>query len=117
MKSIISAIALTLITSLAFSQTQLEMNEQAAKEYKISDKKLGKVYNELIKLLKPSKERDLLIKAQRNWINFRDAHAKYQESFYVGGSMQPIIYLGTLKELTDTRIKQLQDSLDELKAH
>ena len=115
MKTLITTLAIILSSSLALGQTQREMNDQASKDYTISDKKLGKTYNELLRLLTTKKEKDLLIAAERSWIIFRDAHAHYAESFYEGGSMQPLIYFGAMKELTDTRTKQLQESLDELK--
>lgn len=101
------------VSSLSFAQTQMEMNEQAADNYKKIDLQLNKVYKQLLSLTKDQKKKDLLIKAQRAWVSYKEAHCKYDESFYEGGSMQPLVYYTCLQEVTEERIKQLKRAIED----
>ena len=83
--------------------TQMEMNECAAVEYKKVDKRLNEVYAKIPK----SPE---LLAAQRAWIAFRDAECKFETSSVSGGSMAPLVYASCLQVLTSDRIKQLEQS-------
>lgn len=96
----------------AFSQTQAEMNQTALNDYKVVDQKLNKIYQELIKNL-PPKEKALLIKAQKNWIAFRDSDCEFAVSAYEGGSIQPLIKYTCLTEATQKRIEELENYLKE----
>lgn len=96
-----------------FTQTQYEMNEKEANNYKVKDAELNKVYKRLISLLELPKEKEMLIKAQRNWILYRDAHCAFTESAYEGGSMQPMVYFGCMTEITNQRIKELKALIEE----
>ena len=102
-----------LFGSCAFSQTQVELNESAHKEYLKKDAELNKVYKKLVAKLGASKDKDLLVKAQRAWIAYRDAHCAYTESSYEGGSMQPLVYSGCMRQVTEERIKQLKEAIEE----
>src|ERR1039457_6196222 len=103
MKSLIVTFIFPFFSITSFSQTQMEMNTQAAVEYNKADKKLTVVYKELMTFLSSKEQKDILIKAERAWINFRDNYANYKESYYEGGSIQPMIYLEALTEVTEAR--------------
>jgi uncharacterized protein YecT (DUF1311 family) len=100
---------------VAFAQTQMEINQEAADKYKKADLDLNKVYKQLMSITKDQKKKDLLIKAQRAWIIYKEAHCNYEESFYEGGSMQPTVYFSCLQEVTEERIKQLKVAIEENK--
>jgi uncharacterized protein YecT (DUF1311 family) len=102
--------AFTINFSLA--QTQAEINEKAATDYKKADKELNAVYQ---KILKEYKDDTAFIKnlkvAERIWTAFRDAEmkAKYpdrEDGYY--GSIQPTCWYLYEKELTEERIKHLK---------
>jgi uncharacterized protein YecT (DUF1311 family) len=94
-----------------FSQSQLDINDQAAADYKKADAKLNKVYNQLVKLISSEKEKSLLVKSEKAWIAFRDAQANFKQEQYDGGSMQASLYFGEMKDLTEARIKQLEAAI------
>lgn len=94
------------------AQSQSEMNMQALKSYEEADAELNKVYKELVALL-DSKEKALLVKAQREWIKFRDAHCVFVANDFEGGSMQPLIYSTCLEEQTRKRIAELRVTLED----
>ena len=76
MKIIFTAFCL-IISTLAFSQTQSEMNSEAINNYNKSDKKLNQIYQQILREYKS----DLIFianfkNAQRIWIQFRDAEMK-----------------------------------------
>lgn len=99
-----------------FSQTQSEMNQDAAKNFKQADKELNIVYT---KVLTEYKEDTAFIKnlktAQKLWIQFRDAEmkAKYPDrepGYY--GSIQPLCWYNYLTELTTERTNKLRTWLN-----
>ena len=56
---------------------------------------------------------ETLLKAQRAWIAFRDAHCDYSGFEARGGSMEPMLVGYCLEQLTLERIKQLTDPWGE----
>ena len=96
------------------AQTQTEMNAIANNDFKKADAELNKVYKELMKDLN-EKERKLLIAAQKNWLNFRDSHCKFEVIEYEGGSIQPLIYATCLTDCTNKRIEDLKSSIENRK--
>jgi uncharacterized protein YecT (DUF1311 family) len=108
-------IHLILFVMFAFSynlsaQTQAEMNQKANADYHKADAELNKVYKQLINTLEES-ERQLLIKAQKDWLKFRDSHCRFEVSEFEGGSIQPLMYSNCLTESTRNRIDDLKSSL------
>lgn len=96
---------------VSFGQTQMEMNTEAGKNYKKSDAKLAIVYKKVQKETQGEVGKKLLLDAQRTWIKYKEAHCKSASAIYEGGSMQPLIYLNCLTEITTERIKQLNNYL------
>ena len=94
------------------AQTQAEMNQTSAQGYYKADAELNKVYKILISKL-DEKGKGLLIKAENDWIKYRESHCKFEASFYEGGSMQPMIYSGCLESVTMDRIKDLKAAIKE----
>ena len=83
--------------------TQMEMNQCAANEYRSADKELNSFYSKLEK----SKE---LVSAERAWIAYRDAECAYQVKAVEGGSMAPLVQASCLADLTKQRLKQLMNN-------
>jgi uncharacterized protein YecT (DUF1311 family) len=99
--------------NLSFGQTQLEMNQEADKNYKKADKELNIVYNQILKEYKNDTKFILKLKAAQNaWIKFRDAemNALFPEEnkHFQYGSVFPMCWSMTLTELTKERTKKLK---------
>lgn len=95
------------------AQSQLEINDWAANEFKTADAELNAVWKQLLpKLSEPEKE--ALTDAQLLWIEFRDVNAKAAAAAYEGGSIAPYIYSQSQTETTRMRTYQLKQRLDEL---
>ena len=95
----------------ASAQTQGEMNQDAAGEFKAADKELNAIYQQI---LEDYADDDVFLanlkEAQRCWIDFRDAQLKMkypdrEPGYY--GSIQPVCEMTYLAELTQDRIKTL----------
>lgn len=50
-----------------------------------------------------------LVKAQRAWVDFRDAECEATGFQARGGTMEPMLVAGCIAELTDERTKQLKE--------
>lgn len=98
--------------TIAFSQSQLELNQQEEKNYQKADKALNDVYQAILKEYKEDTAFTKNLKtAQRIWIQFRDAElkAKYPdrpEAYY--GSVQPMCWSIYKTALTEERTKALR---------
>lgn len=114
MKYYIIVLLLIFYSNNLKAQTQAEMNSIALNDYKKTDKELNSVYSELIKLLS-SEEKKLLIKAQKDWIKYRDSHCEFEIYDYEGGSMQPLIKFNCLEEHTRDRIDELKLAIESRK--
>jgi uncharacterized protein YecT (DUF1311 family) len=113
MKKLILLFVLFIIVNRTYSQTQAEMNKAAAQGYYKADAELNKVYKALLSKLDEN-GKPLLVKAENDWIKYRESHCKLEASFYEGGSMQPMIYSSCLESVTMDRIKQLKAEIREL---
>lgn len=96
------------------AQTQAEMNETALLTYKKADSKLNKVYQQLLQQLS-GHEKQLLIAAEKSWIQYKTAHCGYVSASYEGGSIQPLIYYTCLIDVTNERITFLEKDIQERK--
>jgi uncharacterized protein YecT (DUF1311 family) len=112
MKKLFIFFVLLLITSNTNAQTQAEMNQTASQGYYKADAELNKVYKVLMSKLDEN-GKALLVKAENDWIKYRDSHCKFEASFYEGGSMQPMIYSSCLESVTMNRIKELKEAIKE----
>jgi uncharacterized protein YecT (DUF1311 family) len=113
MKMLASAAMLVLVFaglgSDVFSQSQGELNRQAAAELEQADAQLNDIYNKVLEA--DSDRRRELIAAERAWLVYRDAEAEYEADAYRGGSIRPMIYDEALTTLTNERINTLRSLL------
>jgi len=114
-KSLLSIIALILVGAPwteASAQTQGEMNQDAASEFKAADNELNAIYQQILEDYADDEAFIANLKeAQRCWIAFRDAQMKMkypdrEPGYY--GSIQPMCEAMYLAELTQDRIKALK---------
>lgn len=104
-----------LLTSDCFAQTQAEMSRDANELFKNADKELNEVYNQILTdYKKDTIFIENLKKAQRLWVQFRDAELNMKFPAYPGnhyGSMLPMCRAFYLKELTENRTETLREWL------
>lgn len=94
------------------AQTQAQMNQEADAAFKKSDTELNLVYKQLVSMLN-AKEKKLLVRAQKNWIRFRDAHCQFEIVSYEGGSIRPLVFSNCMTDCTNARIADLKASITE----
>ncbi len=99
-----------ILTPPCYSQTQQEMNATAEAQYEKADARLNKVYQKLMAQL-DEKEKKKLIASERKWVAYRDAQAKQASDADEGGSIAPMDYATTALDLTQSRIKELEQQL------
>ncbi|WP_165461155.1 lysozyme inhibitor LprI family protein [Atlantibacter sp.] len=92
------------------AQTQLELNECAASEYKKADSELNAAYKKVFTLAS-KQQHDILKNAQNAWIKLRDADCDFIASGVEGGSIQPMIYSQCLTDKTRERTAYLESLL------
>ena len=107
------------------ANTQMEMNQCSAEEYKKADAHLNVVYTNLIRLLqkdsghaqqqsggeqrKPETPAvDKLIAVQRQWVRYRDLHCSAVRAQYEGGTISPMMWTSCMTETTNHRIEELK---------
>jgi uncharacterized protein YecT (DUF1311 family) len=97
----------------ANAQTQAEMNECQAREYKKADAALNTVYKQLVAKIDDDGERAALKTAQQAWIKFRDVECEFQSYLNRGGTIYPLVYSSCMTGLTEERTKQLRERLKD----
>jgi len=112
MKTLLALLLLT--TTAAFGQTQAEMNQQAAADFRKADAQLNAIYSKAKAALDAEAQEKLKV-AQRACITFRDAEADLQaDATARGGTMAPCINYGVRQQLTEARIEDLKALLQQL---
>jgi uncharacterized protein YecT (DUF1311 family) len=116
MKKLLVLISFLSYYSISFAQTQSDLNEAEHKKYLSADKELNSIYQ---KILEEYKEDTSFIKnlkqSQKIWIQFRSAEMKMKypnrESGHYGSAL-PMCWSIYLTELTNQRIRTLQEWLN-----
>ncbi|WP_434703223.1 DUF1311 domain-containing protein [Pseudomonas sp. Z1-12] len=92
--------------------TQGEMNQCAAQESKVADSELNSLYKQITARLKDDPNaKNMLVKAQRAWIGFRDAECEFSASGVEGGSVYPLIYDNCITAQTKARVEAFKTYL------
>ncbi len=102
--------------------TQMDMNICAEEDWQAADEDLNTTYSEVMAAMKqmdadlPEDLRgaeDALRTAQRAWISYRDANCTAAGFKMRGGSAEPLLVYGCLRQLTEARTEELQDLVAE----
>ncbi len=70
--------------------------------YQAADLRLNGLFAQLMKDLDPSR-REKLRAAQRAWLQFRDANAEFLASAAAGGTLEPLLRITALADMTEAR--------------
>lgn len=90
---------------------QTEMNEETAKAFVKSDKKLNAIYQKLIAKISPEGQARLR-EVEKVWLQFRDLECEFETVGTEGGSIHPLVLLNCKTRLTDRRVEDLETQLN-----
>ena len=96
----------------ANAQTQFEMNQCAARDYRAADAVLNQTYQRLVTML-DDEERSQLKTAQTAWLKYRDSNCEFVGDQFKGGSMRPAVYASCLADMTSKRTIELKNQIKE----
>lgn len=105
----------------AAAMAQQDLNQCAYQEWEAADAELNDVYGQAMSLLKtwdtdlPDDEKggaQALKDAQRAWITFRDKACEAEGFAMKGGSAEPLLVYGCMRQLTEERVGHLRGLLD-----
>ena len=109
---ILCGIALLAAANPLMAQTQSEMNTEAAEDFTRADRVLNETYKAVMDQVDED-SRTLLKSAQKAWIAYRDAEAKFQADLEArGGSMYPLSLMAYKTTLTQQRTSELEQLLE-----
>ncbi len=95
------------------SSNQHELHVCADEAYKKTNAELNATYQEIMGRLKDDgPTRDMLVRAQRAWLTFRDAECDFATFAAKDGSIWPMLNLQCLDGLTAKRITDLKAYLN-----
>ncbi|MEA5596410.1 lysozyme inhibitor LprI family protein [Rivularia sp. UHCC 0363] len=92
-------------------QTTSQMRICAGRSYETADQKLNQVYRQLKPKLRASQQKRL-VDAQTAWIQFRDKSCAFEAGDAEGGTLEPVLKLSCLTDVTQQRVKDLQRYLE-----
>jgi uncharacterized protein YecT (DUF1311 family) len=105
-------LALLAVPHPLMAQTQSEMNTEAAEDFTKADRVLNETYKAVVEQV-DEESRVLLKSAQKAWIAYRDAEAKFQADLEArGGSMYPLSLMAYKTTLTQQRTAELEQLLE-----
>lgn len=96
----------------AEATTTAQMIDCAGAHFETADRELNQVYQSLLSRL-GEQQRAALRAAQRAWVAFRDAEARFAASVAEGGSLAGVIELAEKAALTEARIKALKQAAEQ----
>jgi uncharacterized protein YecT (DUF1311 family) len=116
--AIIMSMSCHAINCNTYLLTQSQMNKCSYKSYVSSNKKLNKIYKKVLdKYKKYPAAYSASIKAEKSWIQFRDAQIKMKfpplKKGHFYGHIHPVFKYDYLQNLTNQRIKLLKEILKD----
>lgn len=91
----------------ASAVTTAAMRNCEESRYATEQQELDSAYQDLMKHLDGGQKQKLR-KTQRAWLRFRDANADFQASLMEGGTLAPLVRIGSLTEMTKARAQELK---------
>jgi len=94
-------------------QNTVQMRDCASKQYQEADAELNRTYKKVMSALDDNEQKALLQKAQKAWLQYRDAYADFKADLYRGGTIAPQIKLICLTDITKARSLELLRTYNE----
>ena len=105
----------------ANAMAQMDLNQCAYEDWEAADAELNDVYKRAMMILQgwdeglPEDEKggaEALKEAQRAWITFRDKACQAEGYAMKGGSAEPLLVYGCMRQLTEERTDHLTGLVD-----
>ncbi|MER2128165.1 lysozyme inhibitor LprI family protein [Solibacillus sp.] len=93
----------------AEDDTTVGLRKMESDRLNIWDELLNEIYGDLKEILSED-EMDVLRTEQRDWINERDSQALAASLEYEGGTMEPLVYIAVLANVTEQRCYELVEN-------
>lgn len=93
--------------------TQGEMNSAQGAELRRAEALMDEAYHNLRGMVS-AEQSALLHRAQQSWLRYRDRQGDFAAAQYEGGSMQPLIRLSEMTEVTVDRTVRLRLEIEHL---
>jgi|SRR5215469_16431728 len=90
--------------------TTAAMHACEGKRYEAAQRELNSAYQALMGHLDAARKEKLRV-AQRAWLRYRDANADFQASLTEGGTLAPLLKIGSLTEMTKARTAELKKEM------
>jgi|HubBroStandDraft_6_1064221.scaffolds.fasta_scaffold139600_4 uncharacterized protein YecT (DUF1311 family) len=103
------AVAGTAMAQCEEKRTTLDISQCLSGELKKADAELNRTYEQTLKRVKAS-DADLLKKAQRAWMEYREAHCQAEFELWDGGTGGQIALPQCKLTLTKRRITEIQET-------
>ena len=100
------------LTEKGFSGSTLDMRMAQDESYRRWDAALNEIYN-ILKTQLSSSDMKKLQSEEIQWISTRDAKAKEASLEMKGGTMEPVLYVGSLTDTTKKRCYELVEKYIE----
>jgi uncharacterized protein YecT (DUF1311 family) len=112
MKYLLLLVLLAALYEKGFSQTQFELNKEAATDLKKAEDAMNRIYRQVMNKEWTPAEKDLIVKSQEKWIAYKEAHCKSISDQYKEGTIYPLIFYSCERTLTEQRKKNLEMYLE-----
>lgn len=112
MKSTLLILFVCLTPLMGAAQTQLEMTQEAIKEYEKSDLEMTRIFKKVMTRFETAEHKKKMLEAQRAWIKYKEAHCKSFEYEWEGGTIAPMMYYACLADITKERTEKLRKYLE-----
>lgn len=80
--------------------------------YEKAQRELNTIYQQLMAELNAA-QKTKLRRAQRVWLRYREAHADFEASAAEGGTLEPLLKISTLADMTEARAAELRKALQK----
>lgn len=123
---LVAASAQTQIVECGDDMSQVEMNQCSLQAYRSTDAQLNTIWKRVADALKARDRRpqqkgfdkppayfNTLLEGQRGWLIYRDKQCASEGNQVHGGSVEPFIINSCKTKLTEARITQLNNLLEE----
>ena len=94
----------------ASAETTLALRSCESARYVNAEKQLNSAYRQLEKSLDLGRRIKLRV-AQRAWLRFREADARFQGDGARGGTLAPLLEVSALADLTEARTAELRKAM------
>jgi uncharacterized protein YecT (DUF1311 family) len=98
----------------ASAQSTQQLVEEQIEEFDTADKEMNTAYQKVLGILN-DRGKSKLREAQRAWLAWRDAQARFDSHHLAGGTLQPVEEYGSRIQTTEARTVKLREDYQRFK--